>query len=131
MFQSWSTGADFVAAKNPTFWETGKPHLDSYTHRVIADSQSIVLALQSGDVDGSIYPVPTAAEELQNNADLEIVVPPFNSPNGWMFNVQNEWLAKKEVRQAIAMALEHDVFDDVRVLKDHGGNPRVLTMRKK
>lgn len=110
IFQKWDTGADFVATKNPNFWETGKPHLDSYTHRVIADSQSIVLALQSGDIDGSVYPVPTAAQELQQNPDLDIVVPPFNSPNGWMFNCEHEWLSKKEVRKAIAMALDTATF---------------------
>jgi peptide/nickel transport system substrate-binding protein len=110
VFQSWDTGADFVATKNPHFWQTGKPLLNSFTHRVIADSQSIVLALQSGDVDASIYPVPTAAEELKQNEDLEVLVPPFNSPNGWMFNLKNEWLAKKEVRKAIAMALDTAQF---------------------
>jgi peptide/nickel transport system substrate-binding protein len=110
VFQKWDTGADFVATRNPNFWQTGKPGLDSYTHRVIADSQSIVLALQSGDIDASIYPVPTAAEELKKNEELEILVPPFNSPNGWMFNFENEWLAKKEVRKAIAMALNTEQF---------------------
>jgi peptide/nickel transport system substrate-binding protein len=109
-FKSWSTGGDFVVTKNPNFWESGRPLLDSYTHRVIADSQSIVLALESGDVDGSIYPVPTAAEDLKKNGDLEVLTVPFNSPNGWMFNLKNEWLAKKEVRKAIAMALNTEQF---------------------
>ena len=110
VFEKWDNGGDFVATKNPNFWRTGMPSLDSFTHRVIADSQSIVLAIQSGDVDTSIYPVPTAAEELRSNPDLDVMVPPFNSPNGWMFNFANEWLAKKEVRKAIAMALNTEQF---------------------
>ena len=99
-----------MATKNPNFWNTGKPTLDSFTHRVIADSQSIVLALESGDIDASIYPVPTAADELKKDERLDVMVPPFNSPNGWMFNCANEWLAKKEVRKAIAMALDTQQF---------------------
>ena len=110
VFEKWDNGGDFVATKNPNFWRTGMPALESFTHRVIADSQSIVLAIQSGDVDTSVYPVPTAAEELRGNPDLDVMVPPFNSPNGWMFNVQNEWLSKKEVRKAIAMALNTEQF---------------------
>ncbi len=110
VFQKWDNGGDFVATKNPNFWEAGKPGLDSFTHRVIADSQSIVLALQSGDVDASNYPVPTAAEELKKDANLTVLVPPFNSPNGWMFNCAHEWLSKKEVRQAIARALNTEQF---------------------
>jgi len=110
VFSKWDVGGDFVATKNPNFWNTGKPTLDSFTHRVIADSQSIVLALESGDIDASIYPVPTAADELKKDTRLDVMVPPFNSPNGWMFNCANEWLAKKEVRKAIAMALDTQQF---------------------
>lgn len=112
IFQKWDNGGDFVATKNPTYWQSGKPALASFTHRVIADSQSIVLALESGDVDASIYPVPTAADELKKKTDLVILVPPFNSPNGWMFNFKNQWLAKKEVRKAIAMALNTKQYAD-------------------
>lgn len=110
VFESWSIGGDFVATKNPHFWREGMPALDSFTHRVIADSQSIVLALESGDIDTSIYANPTAAESLQSNPDLEVMVPPFNSPNGWLFNCSHEWLSKKEVRKAIAMALNSEQF---------------------
>jgi len=110
VFQKWDNGADFVATKNTNFWEVGKPSLDSFTHRVIADSQSIVLAILARDIDTSIYPAPTAAEELRADADLNVMVPPFNSPQGWMFNFKNEWLAKKEVRRAIAMALNTEQF---------------------
>ena len=109
-FQKWDTGADFVATKNASFWETGKPTLDSFTHRVVADAQAIVSAVESGDLDASNYPAPTAADELKKDTDLVVLVPPFNSPNGWIFNCRNEWLGKKEVRKAIAMALDTKQF---------------------
>lgn len=110
VFQSWTTGADFVAAKNPNYWQEGKPAIASFTHRTIADAQSLVLALQSGEIDGSNYPNPAAKAELEQNANLAVLVPPFSSPNGWMFNLANEHLAKKDVRRAIAMALNTEQF---------------------
>ena len=110
VFESWSNGGDFVAKKNPTYYQEGKPALDGFIHRVIADSNTLVLALQSNEIDGSVYPAPTLREQLEQNPDLEILVPPFNSPNGWMFNLKNEWLAKKEVRQAIAMAINVEQY---------------------
>ena len=110
VFEKWDVGADFVATKNTSFWETGKPTLDSFTHRVVADAQAIVSALESGDLDASNYPAPTAADELRNDADLDVLVPPFASPNGWIFNCRNEWLSKKDVRKAIAMALDTKRF---------------------
>jgi peptide/nickel transport system substrate-binding protein len=110
VFQSWTTGADFVATKNPNYWQEGKPAIASFTHRTIADAQSLVLALQSGEIDGSNYPNPAAKADLEQNANLAVLVPPFSSPNGWMFNLANEHLAKQEVRLGIAMALNTEQF---------------------
>ena len=110
VFESWTSGSDFIANRNPNYWQEGKPAIARLTHRTIADSQSIVLALQTGEVDGSNYPNPAAKAELEQNPDLVILVPPFSSPNGWMFNLENEHLAKKEVRRAIAMALDTETF---------------------
>jgi peptide/nickel transport system substrate-binding protein len=110
VFESWETGADFVATRNQYYWQEGKPALASFTHRTIADANTLVLALESGDIDASNYPAPTAKEQLEANEDLTVIIPPFSSPNGWGFNLKNEWLAKKEVRQAIARALDTETF---------------------
>jgi peptide/nickel transport system substrate-binding protein len=109
-FESWSANADFVALKNENFWETGKPAITQFTHRVIADSQSLVIALQSNEIDASNYPAPTGRDLLAENTDLDLIVPPFGAPNGWLFNLANEHLAKKDVRKAIAMALNSEQF---------------------
>ncbi|MGH2548345.1 MAG: ABC transporter substrate-binding protein [Thermomicrobiales bacterium] len=110
VFSSWNTGGDFVANKNPNYYTEGKPALDGFIHRVIADANTIVLSLQSGEIDGSVYPAPTLKDQLEAIEDVTILIPPFNSPNGWMFNLKNEWLAKKEVRQAIAMAINVEQY---------------------
>lgn len=110
VFSSWNTGGDFVANKNPNYYVEGKPALHGFIHRVIADANTIVLSLQSGEIDGSVYPAPTLKDQLEQIEDVEILIPPFNSPNGWMFNLKNEWLAKKEVRQAIAMAINVEQY---------------------
>ena len=109
-FVSWTVGADFVGERNEHYYQEGKPYLDKFTHRVITDSQALVNSLLSGDIDGSVYPSPSGAEKLKANADLAVMVPPFGSPDGWIFNFKNEYLAKKEVRQAIAYALDMEQF---------------------
>jgi peptide/nickel transport system substrate-binding protein len=38
------------------------------------------------------------------------VVPPFTSADGWTFNFDNEWLAKKEFRQAIVHAINIEQY---------------------
>lgn len=112
VFKSWTTGQDFVAERNPTYWEEGKPYLDGFTHRVIADSQTLVIALQTGQIEGSDYALPTRAEDLRQSPNLEVlVVPPGKDINGWSFGQKNnEKLADPRVRRAIAMALDTEVF---------------------
>ncbi len=109
-FVSWQTQGDFIAERNPYYFQKGKPYLDKFTHRVIADSQALVNALLSGDIDASIYPSPSGYDKLKASQDLAVVVPPFNSPNGWQFNLAHPYLAKKEVRKAVAMSLDMEQF---------------------
>ncbi|HET8626892.1 MAG TPA: ABC transporter substrate-binding protein [Thermomicrobiales bacterium] len=106
VFSSWQVGGDFVAERNPYYFEAGKPYLDKMTHRTIPDAQSLVNALLSGDIDGSNYPSPAGADKLRASKDLNVLVPPFTAPDGWEFNVAHPYLSKKEVRQAVAYALD-------------------------
>jgi peptide/nickel transport system substrate-binding protein len=110
VFQSWDTGGDFVVTPNPNYWQAGKPTLGSVTHRVIADANSLVLALETGDIDASNYPAATAKDQLEGNDELQVMVPPFTYPDGIYFNNTHEWLSKKEVRKAIAMAINTEQF---------------------
>ncbi|MGI8854752.1 MAG: ABC transporter substrate-binding protein [Thermomicrobiales bacterium] len=105
-FVSWNVGGDFIAQRNPNYYQKGLPYLDKFTHRTIPDAQSLVNSLLSGDIDASNYPSPAGADKLKANKDLNVVVPPFNSPDGWTFNLKNPWLAKKEARQAVAYCMD-------------------------
>jgi len=110
IFVSWQVGGDFVAQRNPNYYQKGLPYLDKFTHRTIPDAQSLVNSLLSGDIDASNYPSPAGADKLKANKDLNVVVPPFSSPDGWTFNLKNPWLAKKEVRQAVAYCMDMTQF---------------------
>jgi len=109
-FESWTTGADFVMVRNEHYFEANKPAIQRVTHRVIADAQSLVVALLNNEIDGSNYPSPSGKAELEANPDLVVMVPPFNSANGWMFNTRHELLANRDVRRGITMALDRAQF---------------------
>jgi peptide/nickel transport system substrate-binding protein len=110
VFVSWNVGGDFVAQRNPNYYQKGLPYLDKFTHRTIPDAQTLVNSLLSGDIDGSLYPSPAGADKLKANKDLDVLIPPFTSPDGWYFSFKNPYLAKKEVRQAVAYALDMEQF---------------------
>lgn len=111
-FKSWTTGGDFIAERNPYYWQADKPDLDGFTHRVIADSQTLIVALQTGQVEGSDYALPTQSGQLKSNGNLVVLVtPPGKDVNGWSFSAKNNpALADARVRKAIAMALDVEQF---------------------
>ena len=110
VFEKWDVGADFVATANPHYWESGKPTIPRFTHRTIADSSALVNALQAGDIDGSLYANPTLVEELRENPDLEIIIPPFTEPDGSFFNCRQAPLDNPQVRRALAMAVNVEEY---------------------
>lgn len=106
IFQSWDVSAEFVATANPDYWDTGKPTITNLTHRVIADSSSLANALQTGEIDGSLYAAPTLTTQLEAVGSLKIERPPFASPNGTVFNCRVAPFDDPEVRRAFAMAVD-------------------------
>lgn len=112
MFKSWTNGQDFVADRNPNYWDSGKPYFDGFIHRVIPDSQTLVLALQTAQIEGSEYSLPTQAEQLRATGHLVVVVKPQGvDTNGWAFGQKsNPALKDVRVRRAIAMAINTQQF---------------------
>jgi peptide/nickel transport system substrate-binding protein len=112
VFKSWSNGQDFVADRNPTYWDSSRPFLDGFVHRVIPDSQTLVLALQTAQIEGSEYALPTQADQLKAAGNLTVIVKPQGvDTNGWAFGQKsNPALKDARVRRAIAMALDTKRF---------------------
>jgi peptide/nickel transport system substrate-binding protein len=112
VFKSWTNGQDFVAERNPNYYDPNKPYLDGFIHRVIPDSQTLVLALQTGQIDGSEYALPTQADQLKAAGNLTVIVKPQGvDTNGWSFGQKtNPALKDPRVRRAIAMALDTQRF---------------------
>jgi len=51
VFQEWVPNSHFTATRNPHYWRSGLPYLDSITYKPIPDSQQLLASLQSGSVD--------------------------------------------------------------------------------
>lgn len=110
-FESWQVGQDFVVTRNPNYWQEGLPYLDGFTHRTIADAQTLVVALETGEIEGSNYALPTQTETLAAVDTLVIETRPFDIPDGWAFSAKNRpELGDARVRRAIAMALDMETF---------------------
>jgi peptide/nickel transport system substrate-binding protein len=50
-FVEWKRNDHLTLKKNPSYWQSGLPHLDGVTYRAIPDVNAIVSALKTGDID--------------------------------------------------------------------------------
>ena len=49
--ESWRPNEEFVAVRNPDYWQAGLPHLDKITFRPVTDSTARVNQFEGGELD--------------------------------------------------------------------------------
>lgn len=113
MLQSWQKGVRVVVVRNPHYFHAGKPYLD----KIIADTSVapniIALKVEKGDLDGFGISTEIAASDLQQaQRDSRFATYLVRGPTAWVtwmdVNVHAVPLNSPELRQAIALAINHD-----------------------
>jgi len=109
IFEQWVRGSHIVLRKNPNYWRAGTPHLDRIIFRFIPDPAAISAALEAGEVDVATNVNLTDLDRLSKNRALRIEDTYDAYLNNAVFleyNLENPILAKREVRHAIAHAID-------------------------
>ncbi|WP_150272444.1 ABC transporter substrate-binding protein [Paenibacillus tepidiphilus] len=107
-FKEYKAG-EYVTLERFDNYFGGKPHLDSVTYRIAKDTNAANLALQNGEINVQyLDPKDVATIEATNN--FEILPYSEGRLSYLMFNAGSDTgaLAKKEVRQALSLALSRD-----------------------
>ena len=111
LLENYEIGANVVMVKNPDYWDEGFPRLDRLVVQYIADPATRVAMLESGQAD-AIFLNQIPAQEILRLAELpefEMTTDGFEampSAQQMDFNLDNEYLANKLVRHAIAHAID-------------------------
>lgn len=108
-FVSWEIGNIFEMEANPDY-HGEIPKITRVIHRNIPDSQTLVVALEAGEIDSSLYALPTVADSLREKENLEVLVVPFNFPNGFKYNLEHPVLSDIAIRKAIAHAVDNETY---------------------
>ena len=101
--QSYTQGQDIVEARNPKWWGTPTP-LDKLVFRIFADDNQIPPALQNSEVNGA-NPAQASLQfkdAIASVPNLTTDIIPGLEFQHMDFNQANPYLAKLDVRQAIA-----------------------------
>jgi len=109
MFSGWVPGEYIKLVKNPSWWTTGHPLIDTLIFRKIDTESARILAMQKGEVDTERYSVEPAFVE-QAKASSELVV--THTVDQWdyilAFNNKSPPFDDVWVRRAIAYATDKD-----------------------
>ena len=110
-FVEWQRGNFIRLKKFDAYWKPGEPYLDEMIYRIVPDSQSRALALQTGQVlmsaSGDIEPFDVPRFREQPNLLVETKGWEYFSPLMWLeINHRVKPLDDVRVRQAISMALD-------------------------
>ena len=112
-FVEWVTSDHITLTRNESYWRkdaagTALPYLDKVTYRPITDETVSLTNLKTGDLDiGFVVPAKDYAG-LKSGGELLLSEMPGLGFASFELNTQSEPFNKKELRQAIAEAVDRD-----------------------
>ena len=113
-FVSWDKDQQIVLAKNPSWWDTGKPYIDELTFKVLPDSNARMLQFQAGELDIATNVPFNQLEALQSNPDVKVVLDAVARIDYIGLNTIRPPFDDVKVRQAINYAVDkQSIIDNV------------------
>ena len=73
VFSEWVPNSHFTATKNPSYWRSGMPYLDTITYKAIPDVDQILASLNSGAVDMLHTSTASTISQLRANTNLAYI----------------------------------------------------------
>jgi peptide/nickel transport system substrate-binding protein len=117
--KEWRRGDRVILEKNPSFWEADRVSLDGVEWISVPDDNTRMLNVQAGGLDAALFVPYSRVAELQKDPNLTVHLDPSTREDHLLINHARGALAKKEVRQALEMAIDTQAIVDV-VTFGHG-----------
>ena len=117
VFKKWVKGSHIELVKNKNYWKPGKPHLDKVVIQFLPDESGRLAAFENGDIDMlHSYILPYEhVKRFKKDPNFQ-VIPHGNEGTGTnenlLMNHDNKYLKNKNVRHAIAFALNKEEIAD-------------------
>ncbi|EDX85700.1 Bacterial extracellular solute-binding protein, family 5 [Synechococcus sp. PCC 7335] len=112
VFDSWISGDRVTLTKFEDYWEDGMPKVDQLVFSFVEDPAARLAQLRAGTLDFTVDLTPDQLTEIESDPNLEAVYRPSFNVGYLALNPSYEPLATKEVRQAIAQAINKPAIVD-------------------
>lgn len=115
VIESWEQGSEIILTKNENYWDDSVSlDFDKVDFKFIPDASVAKLSLESGEVDFTTAVTADGANELESNDKVNVQAVDYFGETFLSFNNSREPFNDKNVRKAIAYAVDKkSLVDDV------------------
>lgn len=121
VWDHWNKGSELQLKKNPTYWDTGKPALDSVTWKVVPDDNSRNTQIQGGQAQINENPPFSSVQQLQGQPNVKVELFPSTKTDYILMNQNEKPYDDVHVRRAISYAIDREAM--VKTLLFGNGTP--------
>jgi len=114
-FVEWLQDDHVTLERNPNYWKKDAngdqlPYLDKLVYKIIPDENNRLNNLKTGDVDIAINPPAKDIAAVKKDSAFVYKDAPALQFNGIELNVKTEPFSSKDLRQAVAYAIDRDAI---------------------
>jgi peptide/nickel transport system substrate-binding protein len=136
VFQEWVTGDRIRLQKNPQYWQPNLPKAEQLIIRFMTEPAARLAELRAGTVDFTIDLSPDQRDEIEADPNLNVILRPSFNVGYLALNPSYAPLAKLQVRQAIAHAINREAivetfWQDLATTDDHFTPPALKAFQSK
>jgi peptide/nickel transport system substrate-binding protein len=110
MFDHWTKGQELKVVKNPSYWQAGKPYLDSVTWTDVNDDNTRLLQLKGGQIQVDEFPAWSSVSQLKSTPGVTMTLFPSTRTDYLEFNEHFKPLQDVHVRRAISYAIDRQAL---------------------
>jgi peptide/nickel transport system substrate-binding protein len=112
VFVEWKQGESLTFARNPNYWQTGKPYIDGFVARIV-EPKSAMVQLEAGALDLVRTEAVDDIIRLKQDAAYQAIQHPFAGAfYEFGINVTAPPYGDKRVRQALNYAIDRRRYAD-------------------
>ncbi|WP_049731364.1 ABC transporter substrate-binding protein [Rhizobium ecuadorense] len=112
VIDEWRRGDRVILKKNPNFWQADRVKLDGVEWISVPDDNTRMLNVQAGELDAAIFVPFSRVEELKKDPNLNVGIDASTREDHLLINHAHGALGKKEVRQALDLAIDKKAIVD-------------------
>lgn len=123
----WVPGDHVSLARNPDYWEEGRPYLDGVHIRPLTDPEARLNALNTGEADLALIPSRLGERVEVDATRIDFPVPAMGGSNLFL-NTTRPPFDDVRARQALTYAIDWEALADTLGVPEDTYHPRAILM---